>query len=38
MKSFKLVNLAWIPMALIIFIIGLSCSSGFSGFMMELVR
>jgi hypothetical protein len=35
---FNRFNLAWIPAVLLIFIVGMACSSNFNTFMTELVK
>jgi hypothetical protein len=35
----RMINIfGWVPLAILIFIIGMSCSTNFSNFMVELVR
>ena len=36
--GFELPNIGWLAMGLIVFIVGMSCSTNFNGFMMEIVR
>ncbi len=36
--GFQFPHIGWLPLGLIVFIVGMSCSNNFNGFMMEIVR